>query len=83
MRFNHEADGVSVRIISGTYVVTLALDATEAAKEGLLGFAICRKDETENEEYWLKGMRTFKSVYPNPPEGALVSTHEHPIQDFL
>lgn len=28
-------------------------------------------------------MRTFKSVYPNPPEGALVSTREHPIQDFL
>ena len=83
MRFSHEANGVRVRIIAGTYVVILAIDATESAKQGLLGFAISRKDKTEGEEYWLQGMRTFKSVYPNPPEGALVSTHEHPIQDFL
>jgi len=83
MRFNADKDGLSVYAIAGTYVVMLAMDATEQAREGLLGFAIERTDKTENEQYWLKGMRTFKSVYPNPPEGALTSTHDHPIQDFL
>ena len=83
MRFDASASGVSVHAISGTYVVMLAMDATPEAKKGLLGFAIERTDKTENEQYWLKGMRTFKSVYPNPPEGVLTSTQEHPIQDFL
>src|SRR5438270_321452 len=83
MRFDANADGVSVHAISGTYVVMLAMDATKEAKDGLLGFAIERTDKTENQQYWLQGMRTFKSVFPNPPEGALTSTHEHPIQDFL
>jgi phosphatidylserine/phosphatidylglycerophosphate/cardiolipin synthase-like enzyme len=83
MRFAGQADGISVRVISGTYVVMIAMDATETAKNDLLGFAIHRTDTTENEEYWLKGMRTFRSVYPNPPAGSLVSTHDHPIQDFL
>jgi len=83
MRFDANKDGVSVHAISGTYVVMLAMDATDQAKNGLLGFAIERTDRTENQQYWLQGMRTFKSVLPNPPEGSLTSTHEHPIQDFL
>ncbi len=83
MRIHQDADGVSVHAISGSYVVMLAMDATDEAKSGLLGFAIQRTDRTENETDWLKGMRTFESVYPNPPEGSLTSTHDHPIQDFL
>jgi phosphatidylserine/phosphatidylglycerophosphate/cardiolipin synthase-like enzyme len=83
MRFRRETDGVSVHAISGTYVVTLAMNADTNARKNLLGFAISRSDQTEAEQYWLKGMRTFPSVYPNPPEGALVSTHEHPVQDFV
>jgi len=83
MRARQAAGGISVHAIAGTYVVMLGMDAEEPARAGLLGFAIERVDKTENEQYWLTGMRTFKSVYPNPPRGALVSTHEHPIQDFL
>ena len=83
MRVRKMAGGVSVHAIAGTYVVMLGMDAEEGAKDGLLGFAIERIDKTENEQYWLTGMRTFKSVYPNPPRGALVSSHAHPIQDFL
>jgi phosphatidylserine/phosphatidylglycerophosphate/cardiolipin synthase-like enzyme len=83
MRNRGNASGVSVQAISGTYVVMLGMDADPAARKGLLGFAIRRTDKTEKEQYWLKGMRTFQSVYPDPPEGASVSTHEHPIQDFL
>lgn len=83
MRVITDADGITVRAIAGTYVVILAIDASAQARKGLLGFAIRRTDKTENESYWLQGMRTFESVYPNPPEGALVTTHEHPVQDFL
>jgi len=83
MRTRKTAGGVTVHAIAGTYVVMLGLDADAPAREGLLGFALERIDKTEGEQYWLTGMRTFKSVYPNPPQGALVSTHAHPIQDFL
>src|SRR3954466_15480169 len=83
MRVRKAAGGVSVHAIAGTYVVMLGMDAEPQARAGLLGFAIERIDKTEHEQYWLTGMRTFKSVYPNPPQGALVSSREHPIQDFL
>src|SRR3989442_15957387 len=77
MRTRKTAGGVTVHAIAGTYVVMLGLDADAPTREGLLGFAIERIDKTEGEQYWLTGMRTFKSVYPNPPQGALVSTHAH------
>src|SRR6187431_871446 len=83
MRFKKTENGVTVQAIAGTHVVMLGLDMAEADTTGLLGFVIHRTDPTENEAYWLTGMRTFEASYPNPPDGALVSTLEHPIQDFL
>ncbi len=77
------ANGFTVRAIAGTYVVMLGIDMDKAKATGLLGFAIKRTDHTENESYWLKGMRTFKETNPNPPEGASFSTQESPVQDFL
>ena len=72
----------SVRAISGTYVVMLGFNAKKEAITGLLGFAIHRKDHTEDEQYWLKGFKTFKETEPDPTPGALYSTLEHPIQSF-
>lgn len=83
MRIRKTANGVSVQAITGTYVVMLGFDMAKADTKGLLGFAVHRTDPKENEAYWLTGMRTFEASYPNPPDGALVSTQEHPIQDFL
>jgi phosphatidylserine/phosphatidylglycerophosphate/cardiolipin synthase-like enzyme len=83
MRFKKTDNRVSVQVITGTHVVLLGFDMEEAATTDLLGFAIHRTDPTEDEAYWLTGMRTFEASYPNPPDGALVSTQEHPIQDFL
>ena len=83
MRIRKTGNGLTVTAIAGTYVVVLGIDMAPAATAGLLGFAIRRTDPTEDESYWLQGMRTFEASYPNPPDGALVSTHEHPIQDFL
>ena len=37
---------------------------------GCLGFAIHRTDHTEGEARWLRGMKTFESVVPDPPPGS-------------
>ncbi|MEK6336965.1 MAG: phospholipase D-like domain-containing protein [Acidobacteriota bacterium] len=83
MRKKKTDSGVTVQAITGTYVVVLGIDMDEADTQELLGFAIHRTDPEENEAYWLTGMRTFEKSYPNPPDGALVSTLDHPVQDFL
>ncbi|HCE18025.1 MAG TPA: hypothetical protein DEQ80_09215 [Anaerolinea thermolimosa] len=75
--------GISVRAISGTHVVTLGFNATEDARHGLLGFAIRRTDHTEKESYWLRGFKTFRSVVPAPQPGQTYSLMEHPVQAFL
>lgn len=72
----------SVHAISGTYVVMLGFNAKKEATDGLLGFAIHRTDHTEDEQYWLKGFKTFRETEPNPCPGALYSTLEHPVQSF-
>jgi phosphatidylserine/phosphatidylglycerophosphate/cardiolipin synthase-like enzyme len=83
MRYSGQNQGVSARFVAGTYVVLMGFDATDAARKGLLGFSVHRADETENEQYWLKGFRTFEETFENPPSGSLVSTQEHPVQDFV
>jgi phosphatidylserine/phosphatidylglycerophosphate/cardiolipin synthase-like enzyme len=83
MRYQKSAGGISVEAIAGTYVVTLLMNATDNAREGLLGFAVYRIDKSEKEEYWLKGMRVFEETAPpGLPAGTLVSTQEFPVQDF-
>ena len=76
------SQGVSVRAISGTHVVFLAFNLTDAARAKCLGFAIKRIDVTEGEEYWLQGLKTFESVEPAPGPGVPVSTRLHPLQGF-
>jgi phosphatidylserine/phosphatidylglycerophosphate/cardiolipin synthase-like enzyme len=84
MRKRAAVDGISVHAISGTHVVMLAFDATEMARQGLLGFAIKRNDLTENNEYWLNGSKVFKSVSSNPSaDYSSISSLQHPIQSFL
>jgi len=83
MRVSKKNDSISVFAVGGTYVVVLGLDATDVVRKQLIGFAIHRTDKTENEQYWLLGFRTFEETYPNPPRGALISTYDNPVQDFL
>lgn len=82
MRKFEDNGNVSVHAISGTYVVLLGFDAPRKATKGLLGFAINRKDHTEEEQCWLKGFKTFEETMPDPVPGQLVTTYEHPIQGF-
>lgn len=83
MRKRRRRNGISAHAISGTYVVTIGMNATEDARCGLLGFGIRRTDHTEDESYWLKGFKTFKSVEPNPVPRRLFSLRDHPVQSFL
>lgn len=83
MRVRRKRNKLTVRAISGTHVVTLAMDAEKSVTKKLLGFAIRRTDRTENEEYWIKGFKVFEETDPGLPPGSLVSTNEHPVQTFL
>jgi len=67
--------------IAGTYVVLLGWHIPEQLKKGLLGFAIQRTDKTENESYWLRGMKTFPDATPLPVGGD-ASSHDQPYQSF-
>ena len=82
MRVTKKNERLSVQAIAGTYVVLLGMNVTPEGAKGLLGFAVRRQDKTENEDYWLKGFKTFKSTDPHPEAGSLVTTREQPIQDF-
>lgn len=64
MRKKRTENGLSVRAISGTYVVILGIDMDEADCSGLLGFAIHRTDHTEDEAYWMEGIKTFAETDP-------------------
>lgn len=83
MRAKASHNGFSVRAIGGSHTVLLAIDATPQARKGLLGFALKRTDAKENQSYWLKGLKVFKDVVPNPQPGQSYSSLEQPIQSFL
>ncbi len=75
--------GFSLRGIGGTHVVLLGMNLDKAACKGLKGFAIHRTDHTEEEAYWLEGMKTFAETDPGFPPGSRHKTKDHPIQDFM
>jgi phosphatidylserine/phosphatidylglycerophosphate/cardiolipin synthase-like enzyme len=73
-----------VRAISGSRVVLMAFDLDEKACQGLHGFAIKRGVKgSATPADWLKALKYFKQLVPNPQKGALYSTRQHPIQSFL
>jgi PLD-like domain len=82
MRVSKVKNGLKVNAIAGTYVVLLGFDLPQAKCEGLLGFSVHRTDHTENEAYFLEGMKAFAETDPGFPAGSLYSTQKHPIQSF-
>src|SRR5829696_7573184 len=84
MRFRSErVDGYQVTAVTGTFTLSFAIDADDAARTGLLGFAVERHDPTENERYYVYGFKVFPSVIPNPTDDTVVTTFDHPIQSFV
>jgi len=81
MRRKAQNGPLSVHAIAGSYVTLLGINMEEASAQGILGFAIERIDHSRDDRRdWLAGFKTFPGS--NIPKGALVSTHEHPIQSF-
>ena len=82
MRKRRTTAGLTVNAIAGTHVALLGLDLADAQRKGCLGFAIQREDHTEDERYWMRGMKTFKETDPGLGPGGQVSSREHPFQSF-
>src|SRR6185312_16354667 len=80
MRSHAHVGGLTVHAVAGTHAVLLGFDL--AAPAGCLGFAVLRTDHTEGETRWLRGMKTFASVVPQPPPGSDYSTRQQPLQAF-
>ena len=64
MRTSSVNDGLRVHAVAGTSVVMMGFDLPEAACDNLLGFSIHRVDRTENEAYYLSGMKAFAETDP-------------------
>jgi len=82
MRTQKTSQGLTVRAVAGTYVVILSFDLPKTKCKGLLGFSIFRQDHTENESYYMKGMKCFEATDPGFPAGSGYSTSKHPWQGF-
>jgi phosphatidylserine/phosphatidylglycerophosphate/cardiolipin synthase-like enzyme len=81
MRKKINENGLILNAVAGTYVVLLGWDLQNSElRKGLLGFAIRREDKTEDETYWLRGMKSFPDTPLAPGDDA--STHDQPIQSF-
>jgi phosphatidylserine/phosphatidylglycerophosphate/cardiolipin synthase-like enzyme len=84
MRVQKKSEGLTAMAVAGTNVVLLGWDlaAKTIQSKKVLGFAIQRTRHTDGERIYMPGMKTFKSVDPDPDPGALVSSREHPLQTF-
>jgi phosphatidylserine/phosphatidylglycerophosphate/cardiolipin synthase-like enzyme len=84
MRFKSKpSNGYQVFAVSGVNTISFGIDASEAARKGLLGFAVERVDKTENEKKVMPGFKVFSSIVPKPDPTMQVSTWNHPIQSFV
>ena len=83
MRFKSAAvGGFRVFAVTGTNTISFAIQATDAAKAGLLGFAV-ERSHNGGPLRRMRGFKVFKTVIPNPDSETRVSTWDHPVQSFV
>lgn len=84
MRVTESSGGLKALAVGGTNVVLIGWDmpAAQIRSQNVLGFSIGRQRASDNEVRWITGMKTFKSVEPNPAPGVPVSSYQHPFQTF-
>lgn len=85
MRSSSTHGPLTVRAISGTYVVLLGIDVDRAAMAGSHGFGIERLDHTEGEHRWLPNNLRFAAVAesPDPAIAKQWGTDYNPLQTYL
>jgi phosphatidylserine/phosphatidylglycerophosphate/cardiolipin synthase-like enzyme len=79
MRISAKVDGVSAKAYAGSTGVLLAMNVSDQARKGLLGFAIERASAA-NPSKWLESMLHFPSV--GVPAGSSLPSRQSPIQKF-
>jgi hypothetical protein len=57
MRITKKFGKLTVQAVAGTHVVLLGWSMTKADSRRVLGFAVHRTDHTEDEAYWLEGIK--------------------------
>ena len=73
MRFKSASvGGFQVFAVTGTNTISFAIHATEAARKGLLGFAVERSYQGGPRRR-MRGFKVFKSLIPKPDKDTLVS----------
>lgn len=84
MRQSASSEGLTALAVAGTNVVLLGWDmsADDIRDRNVLGFAVGRRRDSDGEMRWMRGMKTFQSVLPNPAPGVTVKTLDHPVQAF-
>jgi phosphatidylserine/phosphatidylglycerophosphate/cardiolipin synthase-like enzyme len=82
MRVSEASGPLRVKAIAGTHVVLMALDMDEAARAGLRGFAIKRGQDGQPQD-WLRGIKYFKDLVPDPQPKDDYPSREQPFQTFL
>lgn len=83
MRFRSaRTNGFRIFAVSGTNTISFAIEATAAAKKGLLGFAVERA-EGNGAARRMPGFKVFRSIVPKPDRNTRVSTWDHPVQSFV
>jgi len=80
MRSRASANGISVVLVAGTGVIQIAIDIEDALREGLLGFAIWKREPGSSGFVPLKGGRIFADGDPTEAVGAPLD--KAPRQDF-
>jgi phosphatidylserine/phosphatidylglycerophosphate/cardiolipin synthase-like enzyme len=84
MRFKSKTvDGFCVYAVSGVNTISFAIDASPAARNGLLGFTVERFDPEENHRSTMPGFKVFESIVPDPQPNQWVSTNDHPMQSLV
>jgi phosphatidylserine/phosphatidylglycerophosphate/cardiolipin synthase-like enzyme/uncharacterized protein YegP (UPF0339 family) len=84
MRFRSEVTpSGQVFAVAGTNTVSFGIVAADAARSGLLGYAVARRDVGTDQWRVMDGFKVFESVVPKPAQGLRVSTTDHPVQSFM
>lgn len=84
MRLSKLDGELRVRAIAGTEVILIALDMAPAAREGLRGFAFKREIiGSGRPAEWMRAIKYYEQLVPNPNKDDDYSTRDHPIQSFL
>lgn len=84
MRFKSpKSSGYQVFAVSGVNTISFGIEASAAARTGLLGFAVERIDPDKSERRVMPGFKVFRSLIPDPTPETEVSTLDHPVQSFV